>query len=189
MTQPKLDNEGLWSDSKSSITVTSGMRVDPLNLHPADVHISDIARALSRQCRFNGHVGGYLSVARHSMWVSMRLFTPGGDAQLGLTGLLHDAAETYLGDMVRPLKQSELGVGYLEAEKAVELAIADHFGIEYPLPQAVHAADTWVLMSLEISGEGRRWTWNTTPEEDEREFLQMFQVLLSKRRDQVEASK
>jgi len=64
-----------------------------------DVAIEDIAHGLAYQCRFNGQTREFYSVAQHSLMV-MQLVPP----PLRLAALLHDAAEAYLGDMVKPLK-------------------------------------------------------------------------------------
>jgi len=64
-----------------------------------DVAIEDIAHGLAYQCRFNGQTREFYSVAQHSLMV-MRLVP----VRLRRAALLHDAAEAYLGDMVKPLK-------------------------------------------------------------------------------------
>lgn len=77
---------------------------------PRDVNIRDIAHALSLQCRFNGHVREFYSVAQHSLIVSdvaQRLHEEepeSAHANAALAGLLHDAHEAYIGDLVRPVK-------------------------------------------------------------------------------------
>lgn len=65
----------------------------------------DISIALSRVARFGGHTAQPYSVAEHSLVVSSMLLRQFGDARLALVGLLHDATEAYIGDMVRPLKR------------------------------------------------------------------------------------
>lgn len=185
MNDKRLDNEGLWTDAKTAITVSTGERVDPLHMHDGDISVYDIAHSLSRQCRYNGHVGHFLSVARHSIWVADRLKETTGSVELELYGLLHDAAETYLGDMVRPLKHGpEIGRAYLEAEAKIEQVLAARFELEYPQPPGIHEADNYVLLEVELSGPNARWTWRGDPDTDEQEWLERFRKAQSDRRAQ-----
>ena len=64
---------------------------------PADFDIEEIATALSRLMRFNGHSKWPYSVAQHSVLVSKLCKYP-------LAGLLHDAHEAYTGDMITSVK-------------------------------------------------------------------------------------
>lgn len=84
------------------IPTVSGEAFDLANPDAAQVDICDIAHALSLQCRFAGHVREHYSVATHSMHVATSLAHLGAEAQLA--GLLHDAHEAYMGDIVGPLK-------------------------------------------------------------------------------------
>lgn len=171
-----LDSEGLFVKSPGSIRTYSGLRVDPLEMTPEEVSILDIARALSRQCRYNGHVGGFLSVARHSIMVSERLAPLG--RQMQLWGLLHDAAEAYLGDLVRPLKHGDFGKLYLEHEAKLEAVIAEHFALPYPMPDEVKEADSYVLNTFELPALGMRDTYRGDPDEDERAFLGAYASIM-----------
>lgn len=79
----------------------SGRRVHVLDPKPDEIVIDDIAHALSNLCRFGGHSRDFYSVAQHSVIVSQNV-----PEKIAREALLHDAAEAYLGDVIRPLKQS-----------------------------------------------------------------------------------
>lgn len=110
-----------------------------------DVDIDVIAHALSLQCRFNGHVSRFYSVAEHSCLVSEILESWSEPHEIQLVGLLHDASEAYLGDVIRPVKA--VLPRYRELEKRVEQAIATRFDLPFPWPSAIKSAD---LMALAI---------------------------------------
>jgi hypothetical protein len=61
--------------------------------------IDDVADGLARTPRFNGHTSRPYSVAAHSLLVASLL-----PPDLQLAGLLHDASEAYLGDLISPVK-------------------------------------------------------------------------------------
>lgn len=104
------------------------------------ITIEDIAHSLSHICRFNGHTRGHYSVAQHSVAVSYLV-----PSHLQLDGLLHDAAEAYLGDIISPLKRrlSE----YRAIEEIWEKHIATLFGLQYPTAPEVRAADIALLLA------------------------------------------
>jgi hypothetical protein len=124
------------------LLTASGVLVDIANPDPAAIRIVDIAHALSRICRFGGHVVVYpYSVAQHSLMVSE--FVP---PDMAMAGLLHDAAEAYLGDLVSPVKA--LLPDYLELERRWNLAIGERFGLGDQLAnqhEAIKAADAVAL--------------------------------------------
>ena len=62
-----------------------------------------VGQALAHIYRFTGR--SYYTVAQHCCQVAQALWLEsGGDKKLALAGLLHDAAEAYVGDILRPIK-------------------------------------------------------------------------------------
>jgi len=141
--------EGDW------IQVYSGGRFWPLDPRPEEIHIEDIAHALSMQCRFGGHCEEFYSVAQHCVEVSFRV--PLEDAAWGL---LHDAAEAYLVDLPRPVKYwSIIGRAYREAERRLMTAICERFGLPSREPDSVRMADEIMLMTekRDLMKQGPSW--------------------------------
>lgn len=83
----------------------SGRTIDMLHPKPEDIDLADIARGLSMQTRFAGHIHArFYSVAEHSVLVRGLLVEAGASRRVQRLGLLHDAAEAYLGDVIGPVK-------------------------------------------------------------------------------------
>lgn len=125
----------------------TGRRFYLLDPKPEDIDIFDIAHALSNVCRFGGHVKEFYSVAQHSVHVAWELMRWMADPDVVLWGLLHDAAEAYVGDMVRPLKKSPEMAAFSVAEDAIMAAVCDRFGLSREMPEGVIAADEILLMT------------------------------------------
>lgn len=121
------------------IVTYTGRQFELLAPSAENVEIQDIAHALSRVCRFNGHTRTHYSVAQHSVLVSRNV-----PSHLRLNALLHDAAEAYIGDVTSPLKRA-LGDTYKVIEKRVERAVADRFGVDWEMAPEVKLADLRAL--------------------------------------------
>jgi hypothetical protein len=91
----------------SWVQTVSGMPVDLLDPKPEQILPGDIAHALARIPRFNGHTLGDWpwNVAQHSLLVE-QLMPAQTDAAGRLVALLHDAHEAYIGDLITPVKQA-----------------------------------------------------------------------------------
>ena len=119
----KLDQFGCV---RNTIKVSAGHYVDLLNPNPDSIEIETIADALSKICRFGGHCPRFYSVAEHCVHAVKLAAADEWEDSVLVAILLHDAAEAYVGDMVKPLKN--LLPGYVEAEKRIETAISKAFG-------------------------------------------------------------
>src|ERR1700734_2059257 len=86
-------------DVGPSIMLHSGAWFDFAAPHSSRFTIEDIAHGLANICRYSGQCNRFYSVAEHSVLVS--------EIAVGfeLEALMHDAAEAFLGDITRPLKQ------------------------------------------------------------------------------------
>ena len=87
------------------ITTYSGVHMVPIAPKAEDIHMVDIAHALSLLCRGNGHVKTFFSVAQHCIFCAGEAKARGYSKRICLACLLHDASEAYLSDITRPFKQ------------------------------------------------------------------------------------
>jgi hypothetical protein len=170
------------------IRTFTGRLVYPLDMKPGDICIEDIAHALSNLCRFNGHSARFFSVAEHSWHVSQVL-----PRRHALWGLLHDASEAYLNDMVKPIKEADGFEAYRDAEHRLERVIADVFGLSWPRPEEFTLADRRLLITEQRDLFGReprpsdpqplsRKVTGWFPSRAEATFLYRFRMLYPARR-------
>ena len=82
----------------------TGRKVDPVNPAAEDILLEDIAHALSLNCRGNGQVTHFYSVAQHCINAAKEAIARGYSDKVVLACLLHDASEAYLTDLIRPVK-------------------------------------------------------------------------------------
>jgi hypothetical protein len=143
------------SGKRPAVGTFTGRLFNFLDPRIDEVDLLDIAHGLSNLCRFNGQSNEFYSVAQHSVCVSHLCNTP--DARWGL---LHDAAEAYLGDIVSPVKHNIPGMeNFSLIEDVVMNAIAARFGLGVSQPQSVFLADRLAVL-LELDA-----VINTSPHE------------------------
>jgi hypothetical protein len=168
------------------ITFT-GQTIDPTGVTEGQICIEDIAHALALINRLGGHTQIPISVAQHSVFVSTLC-----SRRESLCGLLHDASEAYLGDVVSPLKYSPRMRDYLSLEETLQTRIFAKYGCadmgSYGVSQADELAlqvemivsfpeSTWFCLptteALWMAKAYTIWPWQRA----ERSFLERFNAL------------
>ena len=121
----------------------------PADPRAEEMNIHDIAHHLSMQCRFAGASKRFLSTAEHSYLCSL-VGGPETSAQDRLEQLLHDGAEAYIQDVIRPIKYlAEFQTIYKALEDPVERVMARKFDLRYPFGSHVKHADE-MICNLEM---------------------------------------
>ena len=89
------------------LETVSGFKINPVDPDPELITIKDIAWSLSRIARFAGHTITAIpySVAQHSCFVASLIEQDGYNKNVVMFGLLHDAAESLIGDIPSPIKK------------------------------------------------------------------------------------
>lgn len=123
-----------------------GHTVDFNNPRPDQIDVRDIAKALSRICRYTGHTKEFYSVAQHSVIVAQLVETMTLDKEKALAGLLHEAPEAYgMSDIHGTFKRS-LGSEAKGVIKGFEGKIFQALGFDEHLPEEVDYVDSMVLV-------------------------------------------
>ncbi|MCL2364640.1 MAG: phosphohydrolase [Defluviitaleaceae bacterium] len=107
------------------ITTFTGEDFTPLSPDVGQIHIHDIAHALSLMCRANGHFSRFFSVAQHSINCCNEAKARGLSDKIQLACLLHDASEAYLSDITKPVKNHL--ARYIEFEEFLQNMIYNKF--------------------------------------------------------------
>lgn len=160
--------------TENSIRTFTGKVFDLAIMDPDSICIEDIAHGLAHTARFGGQLMEFVSVAQHCFTVYNMC-----SQENKLAGLLHDAAEAYLGDMPSPFKK--MMPEYKAIEHRLMTVIAEKFGFQYPFEKQIKVLDQQVL---ELEWESfvlfnpdftsyRSWA----PEYAEKQFLMAFNSL------------
>ena len=88
------------------INTYSHIKFYPLEPVKTDIDIIDIAHALSLMTRANGHFKHFYSVAQHSINCYKEAKSRGYSTRVQFACLLHDASESYISDITRPVKKN-----------------------------------------------------------------------------------
>lgn len=170
------------------IRLLSGNLFDYNRPEATEVQIEDIAAALSKVCRFAGHIHRFYSVAQHAINASRIV-----SKEHAFDALMHDTAEAFTNDLPTPLKFAV--PIFKELEVKIESAMASRFGFAYPLPDAVKVADAQMLAIEKVALKRDHSHWDVldgvktahiehlvdlsamTPRRAEKLFLERFEEL------------
>lgn len=128
---------------------SSGRKYFPFAPNPTHVDINVIAHHLATRARWNGATQHknypdriFYSVAEHSVYCALYVEGILRRPDLALMALLHDAAEAYNGDLIRPLKYSaEFAEPFKKVELLNEAAVAKRFKMPLDMPPEIKMAD------------------------------------------------
>ena len=170
------------------MTTYTKLHINPLKPTINQINLKDIAHALSLICRGNGQVKHFYSVGQHCINCCEEAKARGESERIQLACLLHDGAEAYLSDVIRPVKV-EL-IGYTEIEDNFLKLILEKFGLADLTPEewnkvkqiddALLQYDLVELLGEELSSEG--YTFVRTPDIEFVPFEQIetvYEVMVS----------
>lgn len=126
------DRKGDW------IPTFTGKQFWPFDPRATDFDIVDVAHQLGMVCRYGGAVTRFYSVAEHCVLLSHAV-----PYRFAYPALMHDLAEAYIYDIVRPVKKSL--PEYRTIEGRIEEVGAGHFRVVYPWPDEVIDADRRIV--------------------------------------------
>ncbi len=133
------------------ILTYSKIKFYPLEPSKDDIKIEDIAHSLSLMTRANGHCRHFYSVAQHSIHCYREAKSRGYSERVQLGCLLHDASESYISDLTRPIKRNL--PEYVAIEAKLQSIIYDRFGLgdlsEAELKQVEGVDDTLLHYEFE----------------------------------------
>lgn len=111
-----------------------------------------IAKVLSKVCRWGGRGDHFYSVLQHSVELARAL-----PKHLKIQGLIHDFSEAWIGDIPAPLKNTPEMRFLLEAEEALQKRIFEKYGGFSELDPLVAEYDSRIALDeaimLGISGD------------------------------------
>lgn len=111
------------------IQTHSGLKFFPCDPSPDSIYIGDIANALASIRRYGGHgrITHHYSVAEHSFLMA-DYAADLGNMRAAIVALFHDAAEAYVNDLPRAVKEA-IGPGYEAVENQIGMMIYRRYGL------------------------------------------------------------
>ena len=123
----------------SAVSFTAAGSLDMDRPDPALIELGDIATGLSRIFRWHGAIP--ITVAQHSVSMAQCASTD----ESARWCLLHDAAETWIGDLPSIVKHRPGLAPFRKIEERILAAVAERFGLDLPMPAEVKRLDRRAL--------------------------------------------
>jgi hypothetical protein len=170
MTAPTLTEKRHATDTAyravNYIETYTGKMFFSLNPKVDDVNIFDIAHHLANQCRYSGATQKFYSTAQHCCLLAHYAETiMKADAIECMLILMHDAAEAYLVDIPRPVKQHMLE--YRAWDAAIQKVVRTWLGLgDVPLPSYQDEIDSRIIVDERaqlMSDSGNDWHHSMEP--------------------------
>ena len=158
------------------IQTLSGKQFNLFEPTPDMIDIRDIAAGLANKGHFSGLTPSFFSIAQHSVMVcdEFAFWDFSIDPKLKLLALLHDAAEAYIGDMIKPLKVRI--PQFAEIEENIMKVICAKYGMDFSSLHLIKSTDLFI-QEVEYNAfynEGRITYMN--PMQAKLEFLDRFKI-------------
>lgn len=142
----------------NTIRLRSGRYLDLRRPQPDQFTFADIAGGLSKICRFGGQCERFYSVAEHSYHCARQAMKDGLTIREQQCVLMHDAAEAFIGDIVKPLKI--MLPDYAHLETLMENCILNKYDLDCD-PNLIREIDHAMLIAERrgmFSPDSETWT-------------------------------
>lgn len=158
------------------IQTISGKQFNLFAPTPDMIDIRDVAAGLANKGHFSGLTPTFFSIAQHCVMVcdEFSFWDFSIDPKLKLLALLHDAAEAYIGDMIKPLKVRI--PQFVEIEENIMKAICAKYSLDFSSLHLIKSTDLFI-QEVEYNAfynQGRITYMN--PQQAKLEFLDRFKV-------------
>ncbi len=119
--------------------------VNIMDIRAGDFDLSNIAGALAKTCRYAGTTKDHYSTAEHSVHLYNHMKRVDAALSLRRVVLMHDAPESIVGDIIRPVKRCI--TGFEEIEDHIHREMALQFQLPLEIPQEVKEIDTRIIVN------------------------------------------
>lgn len=154
------------------IQTFTGKMFNILNPTEDMICIEDIAHAGSAMNRFTGHCRFPYPVTQHE-YLGSFIRPPNcrcaSNEEHAFKFLLHDASESYISDVSRPLKHFTLvGDEYRKVEKPIQELIYARYGLSVHEPPCIKDIDTQMSYAEKAQLMPKKGEWQTKRSDDEK---------------------